>query len=1339
MKLKYIFLVVCLANTNLLLLSQSQFNLQEAQKFADESEYHIRWQESVQAYQSPNRMHNIRTTFYDNSAVIIPRVDSVYHDQWQISYEVEGIYRNDRLLSKTQNKANEISLMENNLIFKNNDYSIQYINSNDGIRQNFIIEKQDKGEGDLIVKIKLTTDLISKADGQNIFFYLQENLSQPILVYNDIHAWDANGDKVEASIQFEQTINGSFIKLLANDKNAIYPLTIDPLTTTPNWVLQGDLATTYQIKYTAAGDFNGDGRIDLLTGAPQYSNGQTSEGIVKIHYGNASGTFNTVADWSYESNIASLNLGERIACAGDINNDGYDDILIGCNLYDNVQTNEGIAYMFLGSATVPSTTPDWAVESNTSSAEFGNSVAAAGDINNDGFGDVVIGAHKHTTTGRVFVYLGNATGLPLTSTILIGTGSGTEYGYFVGGNKDINADGFDDIVVTGTYRYVTGGPSSAGRVYVYNGSAVGITTTSSWDYSAKQASAHLGNSVATTDINSDGYIDLVVSAIDYDTIGTDYGMVYVFMNSASGLPSTPSQLFLGSETDEDLGTTVTDLGDLNNDGYREIAIGSPSFGTAIGRIYLLMGANNGLDLNPINIFTSNEVSGYSGRSVTATGDINGDSYDDFVAINAVYNEPDVASALLYYGSDAINSVFGLWNTPNSSSEFGKSIAHMDMNDDGTMDILIGAPYFDGGSTDEGKLFVYWADGAIIDAIPDWSVESQQASSLFPTSISSGGDFNNDGYSDIAVTAKNFEVEFEDDGAVFIYYGNEEHQPNEWMRQTLHGGADFLYGLLGEKILGLGDINSDGYDDISVSAPYYDGFGSSSGIVYVYGGSEEGIIPEPIWQFSHAITSSNTGSDILNGDFNGDGLTDLFVAAENYDMEEGSEGRIDIFYGSPSGFPTTPSWTKIGAEYWYQLGERIGGGGDVNGDGYADFIVNETFYHSAFYDSTRFLLFYGTAADPVYSGWTTKYKLTNNQGMGDFLWLDGDLNGDGYDEMIFSNFTGHAVYIFNGGLYRPEYSFTTLTNIVTASYFGRQVNVIPDINNDGLDELLIGASKEPTNYGLGTVHMYYGTPTACAPSSLNLFSVSETSADFNITGTADVYYFKWKKPTEAHWKLDSTILMSVNLTSLDICSDYQIIIQSGCADEYSAWSEILNFTTDCSPCSTAPTGLYADNITPSSAKLHWIADPDATKYKVSYRKTGVAAWTNINATSNFKTISGLTPSSTYQYKVKTICGPIQSVFSPISTFTTLPLKNNSEFDVVAAIYPNPANDILNVSNNFNVDRYEITDLFGRVVKSDINSYSEIFQLDIGSLSNGLYHLHLQNSDNTISKVIVFAKI
>jgi hypothetical protein len=133
-----------------------------------------------------------------------------------------------------------------------------------------------------------------------------------------------------------------------------------------------------------------------------------------VHHESEAG-LSGAAGWSALGGQNGANLGISVATAGDINGDGFADVIVGAYLYDNGQTNEGRALVYHGSATGLQATAAWSAESNEPFASFGFSVATAGDVNGDGYDDVIIGATRHENgqedEGGAWVYLGSPTGL----------------------------------------------------------------------------------------------------------------------------------------------------------------------------------------------------------------------------------------------------------------------------------------------------------------------------------------------------------------------------------------------------------------------------------------------------------------------------------------------------------------------------------------------------------------------------------------------------------------------------------------------------------------------------------------------------------------------------------------------------------------------------------------------------------------------------------------------------------------------------------------------------------------------------------------------------------------
>jgi hypothetical protein len=188
---------------------------------------------------------------------------------------------------------------------------------------------------------------------------------------------------------------------------------------------------------------------------PFFDNGQTNEGAAFVYHGSASG-LSTTTNWSTEINQADARFGSSISFAGDVNGDGYSDVIIGSFVFDNGQTNEGAAFVYHGSASGLSSSANWSIESNQASANLGVSVSDAGDVNGDGFGDVIIGANFYdegeSDEGVVFVYHGSASGLSSSANWSAGSNqTEARFGTAVSSAGDINGDGYSDILVGANY------------------------------------------------------------------------------------------------------------------------------------------------------------------------------------------------------------------------------------------------------------------------------------------------------------------------------------------------------------------------------------------------------------------------------------------------------------------------------------------------------------------------------------------------------------------------------------------------------------------------------------------------------------------------------------------------------------------------------------------------------------------------------------------------------------------------------------------------------------------------------------------------------------------------
>jgi hypothetical protein len=296
------------------------------------------------------------------------------------------------------------------------------------------------------------------------------------------------------------------------------------------------------------------------------------------------GGLSSTPDWWVEGDQVNARLGVSVSGAGDVNNDNYDDVIIGAQLYSNGEPSEGRAYVYHGGVSGLSGTPAWIGEEDDTGARFGASVSCAGDVNGDNYDDVIVGADSydtggpfHQNEGKAYVYHGGASGL---STTAAWTDEGNQefavYGHSVSGAGDVNNDGYDDVIV-GAYLY-DNGESDEGRAYVYHGSASGLSVTEDWIAESNQADAGFGISVSGVgDVNGDGYSDVIVGAYLYDNGETDEGRAFLYAGSGSGLEFAPAWTEDIDQADARFGFSVSGAGDVNGDGCSDVIIGAPYY------------------------------------------------------------------------------------------------------------------------------------------------------------------------------------------------------------------------------------------------------------------------------------------------------------------------------------------------------------------------------------------------------------------------------------------------------------------------------------------------------------------------------------------------------------------------------------------------------------------------------------------------------------------------------------------------------------------------------------------------------------------------------------------
>jgi hypothetical protein len=170
------------------------------------------------------------------------------------------------------------------------------------------------------------------------------------------------------------------------------------------------VGASFGFRVSTAGDVNGDGYSDVIIGAPYYDHGQVDEGAAFVYHGSAMGLGMSPA-WSAESNQGGAEMGFPVATAGDVDGDGYSDVLVSAWKYTSGHLEEGRVFFYHGSPNGLLPVHSWSTESNQNIGEYGFSIANAGDVNGDGFSDILVGAPGYENgewnEGRVWFYYGN--------------------------------------------------------------------------------------------------------------------------------------------------------------------------------------------------------------------------------------------------------------------------------------------------------------------------------------------------------------------------------------------------------------------------------------------------------------------------------------------------------------------------------------------------------------------------------------------------------------------------------------------------------------------------------------------------------------------------------------------------------------------------------------------------------------------------------------------------------------------------------------------------------------------------------------------------------------------
>jgi len=406
-------------------------------------------------------------------------------------------------------------------------------------------------------------------------------------------------------------------------------------------------------------------------------------------------TGEAVGDW----------FGWKLRGAGDVDRDGYGDVIVGARRNDQVFNNSGKAYIYSGFD--GSLLFEFVGE--TANDEFGVSASGAGDVNGDGYHDVIVGAYLNdasgSNAGRAYVFYGGPGPFPVLRTaaladlIINGSAAGDNLGWEVAGIGDWDGDGAPDLLA-GAIGNSNGGP---GKAAVYSGADGSLID----EFVGEAPGDLFGYSIADAgDVNGDGVTDLVVGAQRNDAGGSNAGRAYVY----SGADASQLHVFTGEQAGDSFGAAVAGAGDPNQDGRADLIVGAPRYDgggrpdSNTGRAYVL----SGLDGSQLDVFTGSQSSAELGWAVSAAADLDGDGGTDLLVAAPTDGVPGRRLAGRVYAfsgqSGALLDVFG---GESDLDQFGRWIGGgRDLNQDGVAEIVVGAYTNDNAGTSAGRAYVY---------------------------------------------------------------------------------------------------------------------------------------------------------------------------------------------------------------------------------------------------------------------------------------------------------------------------------------------------------------------------------------------------------------------------------------------------------------------------------------------------------------------------------------------------------------------------------------------------------------------------------------------------------